>query len=344
MELIRLDNQNNQPEIDRLAGGEFLQSEFWGEMVDRGGEIVERWGVKMPVEKGSENGNDGEKIIAAITIIKKPLIGPFFYWYAPRGPRGEREAVDFLLTELKNRKSDAVFFRIEPEELPASKGDIINLKKSLDLQPKKTLMLDLSKSEEELLKEMSQKTRYNIRLAEKKGVKIIKGISFGGKDNIKAEKDFAEFWRLMSLTGERDAFRLHSASHYKNLLNIDSSKEFDGKIKLFFASTGGKNIAAGLFCFFGDRVTYMHGASDNEARNLMAPHLLQWEVIRQAKKEGYKYYDFYGIDEKKWPGVTRFKLGFGGFIKEYPGTYDFVFRPIIYGLYELLRRLRRSLK
>lgn len=357
--MIRLDkqnNQNNQPEINRLAGGEFLQSKFWGEMAEKGGEIVERWGVKTPVGKGSENGKAGENIMAVVTIIRKPLLGPFFYWYAPRGPRGNVAAGDFLLLELRNKKSSAVFLRIEPEELSADEGVKSYLKKSLDLQPKKTLLLDLAKSEEELLKEMGQKTRYNIKLAEKKGVKIIAGTSFGGADDIKAENDFIEFWRLMSLTGERDAFRLHGAAHYRNLLragkvdgdidinNKNADEKKNSEIKLFFASVDGKNIAAGLFCFFGDRVTYMHGASDNEARNFMAPHLLQWEMIKQAKKEGYKYYDFYGIDEKKWPGVTRFKVGFGGFVKEYPGTYDFVFRPIIYGLYEFLRKLRRSLK
>lgn len=322
MEIIRLDNQKDNQEIDRLAGGEFLQSVFWGELSSQGGETIERWGVK-----------DGEKILAAATIIRKSLIGPFFYWYAPRGPRGDKTAIDFLCLELKNKKSGAVFFRIEPEELPAAEGIKFHLKKSLDLQPKKTLLLDLSKSEEELLKLMSQKTRYNIRLAEKKGVKIIAGTG--------SAKDFSEFWRLMSKTSERDAFRLHSAAHYQNLISADNS---GGKIKLFFAAIDGKNIATGLFCFFGDRVTYMHGASDNEARNLMSPHLLQWEVISRAQKEGYKYYDFYGIDEKKWPGVTRFKLGFGGFVKEYSGTYDFVFRPGIYNLYEFLRKLRRILK
>lgn len=326
MEIIKLDQEKNKKEIDALAGGEFLQAVFWGELSARGGEEIEYWGTR-----------DGEKILAAALIIKKPLFGSFFYWYAPRGPRGDKMAVDFLLNGLKKEKSSAIFFRLEPEELPSDEKIKNNLKKSVDLQPKKTLMLDLNKSEEELLKLMGQKTRYNIRLAEKKGVKIIPGTA----------NDFSEFWRLMSLTGERDAFRLHSASHYENLISAssaDSNDNSDGRIKLFFARANGKNIATGLFCFFGDRATYMHGASDNEARNLMSPHLLQWEVIKWAKKEGYKYYDFYGIDEKKWPGVTRFKVGFGGFVKEYPGTYDFVFRPGIYNLYEFLRKLRRRFK
>jgi len=77
----------------------------------------------------------------------------------------------------------------------------------------------------------------------------------------------------------------------------------------------------------------------------MAPYLLQWTVIKEAKKNNnYRYYDFYGIDEKKWPGVTRFKIGFGGFSVKYPGTYDLILRKRIYSLYNFLRRLKRALK
>ena len=316
MTLVKRDNLNSLEKINYLANGEFLQSFFWGRMLERAGEKIERWEVE----------EDG-RIRASVMLIKKTLGRGLFYWYGPHGPIGDKEAVEFLLLELKNKKENAVFLRIEPLENLTAKSIQVNLKKSLDLQPKKTLLLDLSLSEDDLLKAMHQKTRYNIKLAEKKGVKISEG----------GDQEFKKFWRLMSLTGERDGFRLHGEGHYKNLL---SAKE---NIKLFLASYEGKIIAAGLFCFYGARVTYLHGASDNEARNLMAPYLLQWEIIKKARAEGYKYYDFYGIDDKKWPGVTRFKLGFGGFIQEYPGTYDFIFKPIIYGLYQLLRKIKRSL-
>lgn len=309
MELRRL---NDKEMLNHLAGDEFLQSKSWSDLMTRGGEDLNIWGAF-----------EGDKILASVVIIKKNLFGGLFYWYAPRGPRGETAAINFLLSELKNNKSGAVFLRLEPEILPTLK-----LRKSFDLQPKKTLILDLNLNQDELLKAMHQKTRYNIRLAEKKGVKIIPGTI----------KDFPDFWRLMSVTGNRDGFRLHSAQHYKNLLN---APDF---IKLFFASYKGKNIATGLFSYFGQRVTYLHGASDNEARNLMAPYLLQWEMIKAAQKEGYKYYDFYGIDANKWPGVTRFKLGFGGFTKEYAGTHDYVFRPFIYWLYEFMRKIKRAIK
>ena len=194
-------------------------------------------------------------------------------------------------------------------------------------------MLDLSLSADDLLRAMHSKTRYNIRLAEKKGVKVYEA----GLDS------FNIFWQIMKATGARDGFRLHSRSHYENLLSARDH------IKLFLAEHEGRVIAGGIFSFFGNKVTYLHGASDNDCRNLMAPYLLQWTVIKEAQKinkkmtaeSSFKYYDFYGIDDKKWPGVTRFKLGFGGFIKKYPGTYDLVFHSLIYNLYVCLRRLRR---
>lgn len=182
---------------------------------------------------------------------------------------------------------------------------------------------------------MHQKTRYNIRLAQKKGV-IIKE---GSANPDESAADLKEFWRLLQATGERDNFRLHPFSHYEKLLKINSTTP--GFIKLFLASYEGKNIAGGIFSFYGDKATYLHGASDNQYRNLMAPYLLQFSLMQKAQKEGYRYYDFYGIDEKKWPGVTRFKLGYGGRVFEYLGTSDFILRPFFYRFYELARKIRR---
>lgn len=317
MELLYLTDKDRE-EADafvsgRPAGAELAQSWQWGGLMKKEGAKIVRVGVRA-------NG----KIIAVALFIKKPIGGGFFYWYAPRGPLGEPEAVGFLLAEFAAREKKALFFRIEPEAaLPLAR-----VIKVLPVQPQKTLFLDLSRSEEELSAALHQKTRYNIRLAEKKGVKIIAG----------GAGDLPEFWRLISLTGERDGFRPHGREHYQNMLQ--SGADF---IKLFFARYEGKNIAAGLFGFWGGRATYLHGASDNEFRNVMAPYLLQWTAIKAARAAGCRHYDFYGIDEKKWPGVTRFKLGFGGFVREYPGTFDLVARPMAYRLYGFLRRLRRAI-
>jgi lipid II:glycine glycyltransferase (peptidoglycan interpeptide bridge formation enzyme) len=308
------------------AGAEFLQSWQWGEIMRAGGEEVLRVGVRRTA---------GGKIWAAATLIKKPLAGSYFYWFAPRGPivdkggAGEayNQTLDFLFSEVKRIDRRALFMRIEPVRLPVGALSF-RIKRSIDLEPRQTLILDLAKSEEELLAAMQPKTRYNLRLAEKKGVRIRAG----------GPADFSEFWRLMNLTGARDGFRLHGARHYQNLLRAGA--DF---IKLFLAEYQGQNIAAGLFSFWGDKAGYLHGASDHEFRNLMAPHLLQWTAIVAAKRAGFKYYDFHGLDENKWPGVTRFKLGFGGRRVEYAGTWDVIFRPLAYQVYSFMRKIRRSL-
>lgn len=326
MAIISLDVSKNREIVNRLAGGEFLQSTDWVDLLRRENEEVEIFGLE---EEGG--------IKASALVIKKKLLSSWFYYYIPRGPIGDKTAIKKLLTELKKLKSEAIFFRVEPVEDIFHDNEILGLvfkiHKTVNLQPQKTLLLDLSMNSEELLSAMHPKTRYNIRLAEKRGVKVF----------LSGKEDFDHFWSLMEKTGARDGFRLHSKDHYENLLSAEEN------VKLFLAEHKGRVIAGGIFSFFGNRVTYLHGASDNSDRNLMAPYLLQWTVILEAQKINqmktpeavYKYYDFYGIDEHKWPGVTRFKCGFGGLIKEYPGTYDLVCRPFWYNLYGYLRRLRR---
>lgn len=315
-------------ELNSFVANEYLQSWPWGEILQAEGREVLRIGV---LRASSDKSEDKRKILAAATFIKQPLGGGHFYWYAPRGPIISRtsgvsvqEIEDFLFSAIKQIDKKCLFLRLEPATKPA--GAKLFLKKTVDLQPAKTLLLDLTLSEADLLSAMSQKTRYNIRLAEKKGVNIRVG----------ATADFSELWRLLNLTGARDGFRIHDAAHYQKMLA--APEKF---IKLFLAEYEEKVIAAGLFCFWGETATYLHGASDNEFRGVMAPYLLQWAAIKEARAVGLRYYDFYGIDEKKWPGVTRFKLGFGGQRREYPGTYDLVFRPAAYNIYNLIRKLKR---
>ncbi len=315
-------------------GAEFLQSWRWGELLKAEKASVLRLGVRRTVGQKLRSGASHE-ILAAATMVKYSLGAGLTYWYAPRGVIYNKQLSDndrittenYLYLETKKIDPAAVFMRIEPATAIAE--NIFGCKKTIDLQPKQTLILDINKSEAELLQEMHHKTRYNVNLAVKKVVIIKEGDL----------SDFPEFWRLMSLTGTRDDFRLHSEEHYRHLLSIGSDV-----IKFYFAVYEGRNIAAGIFYFWGDKATYLHGASDNEFRNVMAPYLLQWTVIKQAKKEGFRYYDFYGINEDKWPGVTRFKQGFGGRVENYLGTHDIVFRPGLYCGYGLIRKLKRLVK
>jgi lipid II:glycine glycyltransferase (peptidoglycan interpeptide bridge formation enzyme) len=179
---------------------------------------------------------------------------------------------------------------------------------------------------------MKQKARYNIKVAEKHGVRA--------RISNQPEKDFEEFWRLMQLTAKRDKIKSHPKDYYfKQLSFFGGDKNGVTEMKLFLAEWRNKIIAANIVVFFGGRATYLHGASDYEKRHLMAPYLLQWEQIKEAKKHGCAKYDFWGIDEKKWPGVTRFKKGFGGEEVEYLGAWDYVFQPTWYKVYRLARKL-----
>ncbi len=113
------------------------------------------------------------------------------------------------------------------------------------------------------------------------------------------------------------------------------------KNSLFIAEYNSKQIAANMVNIFGQTATYLHGGSDNESRNLMAPHLLQWEQIKFAKAQGCKVYDFWGCDDEKWPGVSRFKKGFGGREIEFCGTHDYVFDKWWYEIYKIARSVLR---
>jgi len=308
-------------DISFFSNGVFLQSLEWAE-------IQKSDGQKVFFKKIEDN----EKTIGFFIVIEKVFFKKIKYWYIPRGPiifqNNNWSWEDFFSSLGEDvRKNNIVFIRFEPirsdfnDFIKTNPGYIIKTK---DIQPSHTTFLDLSSDLNILLRDMAQKTRYNIRLAEKKGVKIIGA----GIEN------FDDFWRLMSLTSKRDQFSIHGKEYYYNL--IKNGNEF---IRLYLAKLDDRVLAVGLFSFFADSVSYLHGASDNSMRNVMAPYLLQWEVIKKSQEQGYKYYDFYGVDDKKWPGVSRFKRGFAGNDFSFLGTYDFIVNKKKYKLYKLIRKV-----
>jgi peptidoglycan pentaglycine glycine transferase (the first glycine) len=322
MEII---NITDKQQLNNFAGGEkhsqFLQSYEWGEFQRQVSGIIWRLGI---VENG--------ELIVSAKLVRKQLPMGKSYFYCGRGPvfkNGDwnQAAGTLIFKEIKRlaEEEGIMFLRFDPIfDLAKFNYPII---KTIDVQPSKTAILDLSQSEEEILKNMHQKTRYNIKLAEKKGVKIIEA----GADR------FEEFWQLMASTSDRDEFNLHGRSYYQEMLKLDNKF-----LKLFFAQYRGKLLVGNLVVFFGDTVTYIHGGSSSENREVMAPYALQWQTIKLAKQFGYKYYDFHGVDEVKWPGVTRFKMGFGPKEINYPGTFDLVFDPGWYKIYKMVRQVRRT--
>jgi len=229
-----------------------------------------------------------------------------------------------------SKQHNAVFLKIEPMTIDrglVQKLQSIGFRKSKkEIQPQRTIILDITKSEDQILAEMHQKTRYNIRVGEKKELRIRNYESGMG------EKLTEEFWRLLQKTANKDRFHSHSKQYYKKLLELPITQ-------LFVAEHRGRIIAADIILLYEETAYYLHGASDYDYRNLMAPYLLHWETIKHAKEHGFKEYDFWGIDEKKWPGVTRFKKGFGGREAGYIGSYDYVYQPVWYRLYRLRQTL-----
>ena len=302
-------------------GAEFLVSPEWQHLIGN-----QRYPSPLAVY------NDQEDILALFSVEVRSIIGWVVYAYSPRGPVFslglDEEIIKKVLELVANflKSAGFSFWRFESSRALPSGFAAVKIK---PVQPQYTAALDLEEPLENLLAKMHQKTRYNIRLAVKKGVTIEEG---------KTEADFEDFWRLINDTKNRDGFSIHNREHYHRLFSAPS-----GFIKLLLARYQGQTIAAGLFCFYGNRVTYLHGASANSLRQVMAPFLLQWTAISLAKDFSARFYDFYGIDKRRWPGVTRFKRGFSGLEFEYPGTLEKGLRPLIYLSFRILKKIRKVL-
>ncbi|MBU1102698.1 peptidoglycan bridge formation glycyltransferase FemA/FemB family protein [Patescibacteria group bacterium] len=326
--------------------GSFLQSWDWGEFQKNFGRRVFRFFV----EKSAPNEAEGLSWVAQFIEIKLPLGKK--YWYGPKAPllaKNQQPIANSHLEEFIEKikelaqKEGAMFFRIEPELSIEQLNNLGFKQLSYDIEPSQTLILDIIKSEDEILAQMHEKTRYNIHLAERKGVKV-KMVSTGDAD---FEKYFEEFYRLtVKGTGARKEIRHHPKDYYKKQLTINSQQL---KIELFVAEYESKVIAVNVLAIFGKTATYLHGATRGEHRDLMAPHLLQWEQIRYAKSQGCSEYDFWGIanqytqDRRKssWEGFTRFKKGFGGREVNYIGYWDYPLDKKWYLLYRLVQGIRR---
>ena len=217
----------------------------------------------------------------------------------------------------------------------ADGNEKILLKKSpTDVQPPDTVLLPLDKTEEELLSAMKPKWRYNIRLAEKKGVTV----KAAGAESIDS------FYKVFMETAARDRIAVHGKDYYKSLLELSS----DGshvKTTLYIAEHEGETLAGIITLFTDTEAVYLYGASSDNKRNLMPAYLLQWTAIQDAKKFGSKVYDFYGIpptDDEHHPmhGLYRFKTGFGGTVIHRAGSLDMPVKPVFYAFYILLEKLR----
>lgn len=296
--------------------GAFLQSWEWGEFQRVLGFKVIRFHDAVK-----------DKTILA-QAIEYPLPFNSSYWHIPKGPLGDaapKVALDLLTKKLPG----GAFLKIEPVTRPRSGV------KTKDRQPSVTSIIDLTQSETKIAEKMKSKTRYNIRLAEKKGVTA----------SIVELDRFEDFVRLMQQTAERDKFSLHELDRYKKMLETLRGPECKAFLAMAFYE--GRPLAANIMIdAFGMR-TYLHGASSNLYRNVMAPYALHDFLIRDAKEKGLVAYDFWGIappeagEDHPWAGISRFKNGFGGDTVRMPGTIDVSKNRMMFTLYRVAKKIRR---
>jgi len=333
--------------IENSLPASFLQSWEWGDFCQaKLDKNIFRFGIF-----------ENENLIAVAQFIKIALPFGKFYLNCAKGPiikfpifnfqfpnksqisnsKFQKNILKLLVQEIKKiaKQEDIIFFRIAPVNKIDILNNFVKPKILTNLkEPENTLILDLSKSEQELLKAMSQKTRYNLRLAERKGVKISNFQFPISKNNVDI------FYDLIQQTAERDNINIFSKYYYQELLRIT---DYGLRIILFIAQHEETPLASIIVICFGNTATYFYGASSNEKRNLMPNYLIQWGAIKWAKNNNYKYYDFWGVDEDKWVGVTRFKKGFGGQEINFIGTFDYVLNKKWYNIFRIGKFLKNIL-
>ncbi|MCL5011009.1 MAG: aminoacyltransferase [Patescibacteria group bacterium] len=324
----------------------FLQSWEWGIFQEKLGRKI--WRLQV----GGSSAGLGQVLLQA-QVIK--ILLPFgkSYLYIPFGPcfgqnlseEQKEQAFELLLGELKKISASerAVYCCIEPflQKLHICKEFNSLHKPQKRIQPQKTLVLDLTKTNGEILAGFNEKTRYNVRLAAKKGVQFVVA------DADKPE-NLEIFYSLLKKTSQRDDFHSYPKSYFAQFLKFTegSPRGITPRaalgVKLFFAQWQEKVIAANLLVLFGSRATNLHGASDYEFRQVKAPQFLRAQQIFWAKQQGFSQYDQWGIDEVKWPSLTEYKKSFGGKEIVYPAGFDIVFQPGWYKLFKLARKILRK--
>lgn len=295
-----------------------------------------------------ENG----KIKGSLSILIRKV--PYFkstLMYAPRGPicdENDEETFSELISQADNlaKKYKSFMLKMDPDILQTNEvfkniakkngfkisGKIKNVTKLM--QPRYVFRLDIKgKTEKEVFDSFRPKTRYNIRLATKKGVTLREG----------TKKDLGIFKEIMDVTGTRDGFNIRSKEYFETIYN----NMMPDNIKLMFAEYNGEPIACVMNILYGNKQWYLYGGSLNKNRNLMPNYLLQWEMIKKAIKDKCDVYDFRGIcatDEKhKNEGLYRFKKGFNAELLEFMEIYKVYNKPM-YFIFEHFAYAYRNFK
>ena len=339
------DPQTWDQALRRLPNPHALQSWAWGDFKARHG-----WqATRLLFEQ------DGRPVAAGSVLQRQLPRLPLSILYVPKGPVLDWQDPDralYVLGALEHlaRQRRAILLKIDPDvyypEDPDQEDQYAAVRpynapeiaRTLErrgwrfsddqIQFRNTVLLDLRPSEEDLLAQMKQKTRYNVRLASRRGVTIREG----------DRNDLGLFYRLYAETSQRDGFLIRPAAYYHDAWETFLSA---GAAKLFLAEFQDEVLAGLLIFTFGPTAWYMYGASSDRYRKHMPNQLLQWEAMRQAKAAGCLLYDLWGapdqLDETDpmW-GVVRFKLGLGGYLVRGLGAWDYPASRVGYWFYTVI--------
>src|SRR3989344_2630695 len=286
-----------------------IQSWEWGDARKALGIPVLRYGLYQ-IKKL-------EKVFQ-LTLHKIPFINKYV-GYIPKGSYPDKELINAL--KKIGRENNCAFIKIEPNiEISNSKYQIPNsfIKSPKPLFTKYNFVLDITKSEEELLKNMHPKTRYNIKVAQKHGVKILESTE---------DKDFEIYLKLYFETTKRQGYHGHNKEYHHK---IWTTLKDAGMAKLLIAYFKGEPLAAWMLLNFRDSLYYPYGGSSKSHPEVMANNLVAWHAIKLGKKLGLKKFDMWGAlgpnanSKDPWYGFHKFKMGYGGNLVEYIGTFDYV--------------------
>ena len=345
--MIEFVTQQNQDAYEAFVAshpyGHFAQSRLWGKVKDNW-----QWA-------GVLSRNEAGEIRGALGILIRRVPGmPFTIMYAARGPvcdPHDEAAIGELVRGARQlaKRHRSYELKLDPAVLSSDTEftalmkkqgfDVSEDSKNFEgVQPRYVFRIDMQgRDEEALMASFQQKTRYNIRLAQRKGVTV----------RVCGQEMVPEFARIMRETGVRDGFITRDADYFAKMLEV-----LGEHARLYMAFYEEKPVAGTLAIWYGDKVWYLYGASSNEYRNVMPNCLLQWEMIRWAIEKGSRIYDFRGVsgdisEDNPLYGLYRFKKGFNGDFCEFVGEMNLVLNRPVYVLVEngqhIYRKLRQRL-
>lgn len=320
--------------------GELFQSGYWAAFKERFG-----WRAHPLVLEFPENAQP-------LLVLSRRLAPGLTLAYVPWGPTGgepdigREELLAGIGTAIAPRlpaetafvRFDLPWYREGAGVLPQPLARLNRLRRSaVEVQPASTVVLDLRPEEGAILAGMKSKTRYNIKLAERRGVRVFE--DEGGR--------LPDWYALYRETSRRDRITVHSLAYYRTL--FDLARVYGAgapSLRLLLAEVEGELVAGIIVAMHRSRATYLYGASSDRHRSAMPNYALQWRAIELARENGCESYDLFGIPPAADPdhpmaGLYQFKTGFGGRILNRLGCYDAVLRPLAYAAYGGAERLRQ---